>query len=168
MEPIFRFIMKIVVQSLAQTVIVLSLVLCLSPLTELWAQAALKKASFVPQWIPQARFAGYMVALDKGFYGEAGLDPTLMKGGPGKPPFEAIESGDATFCTDWLSNGIEKRASGLGIVKLCQVSQRSALLLAAKKKSGIERPQDLNGKTVGLRAGQFYSSTRRFLSEVWA
>ena len=156
MEPILRFIMKIVVQSVVLTVVVLSLVLCLSPLTELWAQTALKKASFAPQWIPQAQFAGYMVALDKGFYREVGLDLTLMKGGPEKPPFVALESGEATFCTDWLSNGIQKRASGLGIVNLSQVSQRSALMLVAKKKNGIERPQDLNGKNVGLWAGQFY------------
>ncbi len=129
------------------------------------AETALKKVSLAPQWIPQAQFAGYMVALEKGFYRDAGLDLTLLVGGPGKPPFVMLESGQATFCTDWLSNGIEKRASGLPIVNLAQISQRSALILVAKKKSGIEKPQDLNGKTVGLWAGQFELQPKVFFKK---
>ncbi len=129
------------------------------------AETTLKKVSLAPQWIPQAQFAGYMVALEKGFYRDVGIDLTLLVGGPGKPPFVMLESGQATFCTDWLSNGIEKKASGLGIVNLAQISQRSALILVAKKKRGIEEPQDLNGKTVGLWAGQFELQPKVFFQK---
>jgi NitT/TauT family transport system substrate-binding protein len=129
------------------------------------AEIALKKASFCPQWIPQAQFAGYMVALDKGFYREAGLDLNLMVGGPQKPAFVALESGEATFCTDWLSSGIEKKASGLPVVNLAQISQRSALMLIAKKKNGIERLQNLNDKKVGLWQGQFYIQPKAFFEK---
>jgi NitT/TauT family transport system substrate-binding protein len=132
------------------------------PMFALAVDAALKKASFMPQWLPQAQFAGYMVALEQGFYREEGLDVTLMVGGPGKPPLTVLGSGEATFCTDWLSNGIEKRVSGLRIVNLSQIIQRSALMLVAKKKSGIENPQDLNGKNIGLWAGQFYLQPTAF------
>ncbi len=142
-----------------------SVILCLSCfLSDLHAQD-LKKASFAPQWIPQAQFAGYMVALDKGFYKEAGIDLTLLVGGPGNPPLDAIQTGKATFCTDWLSNGIEKRSWAIDVVNLAQISQRSALVLVAKKKSGIEAPQDLNGKNVGLWAGQFYLQPRLFFQK---
>jgi NitT/TauT family transport system substrate-binding protein len=141
------------------------LVLLIPPISALGAETTLKKVSFAPQWLPQAQFAGYMVALDKGFYREGGLDLTLLVGGPGKPPFDSLKSGEATFCTDWLSNGIEKRASGLDVVNLAQISQRSALILIAKKKSGIEKPQDLNGKRVGLWAGQFYLQPKVFFQK---
>jgi len=157
--------MKSVGQRVLRTGIILSLVLCLCPLTELRAETTLKKASLAPQWLPQAQFAGYMVALEKGFYRDAGLDLTLLVGGPGKSPFVMLESGQATFCTEWLSNGIEKKASGLGIVNLAQISQRSALILVAKKKRGIEQPQDLNGKTVGLWAGQFELQPKVFFQK---
>jgi NitT/TauT family transport system substrate-binding protein len=139
--------------------------LLLQPVVSLGAETALKKASFCPQWIPQAQFAGYMVALEKGFYREAGLDLNLMVGGPQKPPFVALESGEATFCADWLSSGIEKRVSGLPIVNLAQISQRSALMLVAKKKSGIEQARDLNGKNVGLWQGQFEIQPKVFFEK---
>jgi NitT/TauT family transport system substrate-binding protein len=145
--------------------IALLALLLLQPVVSLGAETALKKVSFCPQWIPQAQFAGYMVALEKGFYREAGLDLNLMVGGPQKPPFVALESGEATFCTDWLSSGIEKRASGLPIVNLAQISQRSALMLVAKKKSGIEQAQDLNGKNVGLWQGQFEIQPKVFFEK---
>ena len=34
------------------------------------------------KWVTQAQFAGYYVAKDKGFYEEAGLDVTIVAGGP--------------------------------------------------------------------------------------
>ena len=33
---------------------------------------------FTPQWTPQAQFAGYYVAFDKGFYKEAGVDVDMQ------------------------------------------------------------------------------------------
>jgi NitT/TauT family transport system substrate-binding protein len=165
MKTNFHAIMRAVGEVGSRTVLVLCLVLWVCSVSDVGAQATLKKASFAPQWIPQAQFAGYMVALEKGFYREAGLDLTLLVGGPEKPPFVSLESGEATFCTDWLSNGIEKKASGVRIVNLAQISQHSALILVAKKKSEIEQPQDLNGKKVGLWAGQFYLQPNVFFQK---
>ena len=34
------------------------------------------------KWVTQAQFAGYYVALDKGFYEEEDLDVTILPGGP--------------------------------------------------------------------------------------
>ena len=34
------------------------------------------------KWVTQAQFAGYYVALDKGFYEEEDLDVTINPGGP--------------------------------------------------------------------------------------
>lgn len=147
---------KVVRQLVAGTMFLAWLLLFFLPVSAVEAEPVLKEASFIPQWVPQAQFAGYMVAQEKGFYREAGLNLNLMVGGPEKPPFGLLASSDATFCTGWLANGIEKRASGLRVVNLAQIVRRSALVLVAKKKSGIERPEDLNGKNVGLWAGQFY------------
>ncbi|MCX5799224.1 MAG: ABC transporter substrate-binding protein, partial [Proteobacteria bacterium] len=42
----------------------------------------LKKVVFVPQWLPQAQFAGYYVAKEKGIYKKYGIDITILRGGP--------------------------------------------------------------------------------------
>ncbi len=164
-KPYYYFITKAAAKYISKTAITVLILVLLQPVVSPGAEFALKKASFCPQWIPQAQFAGYMVALEKGFYREVGLDLNLMVGGPEKPAFVALESGEAIFCTDWLSSGIQKRASGLPIVNLAQISQRSALILVAKKKSGIEKVQDLNGKQIGLWTGQFLIQPQVFFEK---
>jgi NitT/TauT family transport system substrate-binding protein len=119
------------------------------------AEAPLKKVSMLPHWIPQAQFAGYMVAVDKGFYRDEGLDMELLAGGPARPVNEALRSGKATFCVDWLTAAIQERASGVKLVNLAQVVQRSALILVARSAGGIESPGDLDGKKVGIWPGAF-------------
>src|SRR5690606_16100108 len=104
-------------------------------------------------WIPQAQFAGYMMALEKGFYREAGIDLDLLDGGPGNPPFAALRKGETTFCTHWVTAGIEERAGGFKVVNFGQIIQRSALMLLAKKKSGITSIASLDGKKVALWGG---------------
>jgi NitT/TauT family transport system substrate-binding protein len=165
LKPYCRLIWKAAAKHVCKLGIIVWVLLLLLPVVSLGADNVLKKASFCPQWIPQAQFAGYMVALEKGFYREAGLDLNILVGGPERPAFAALESGEATFCTDWLSSGIEKRASGLPIVNLAQISQRSALILVAKKKSGIEKAQDLNGKNIGLWSGQFELQPKVFFEK---
>lgn len=134
---------------------VFTFVLCLISLAGA-QDRPMDKVSLIPQWIPQAQFAGYMVALEKGFYREAGIDMTLLDGGPSKEPFGFLATGKATFCTDWLSNGIRQRAVGQPIVALAQVVQKSSLILVAKKRSNILEPKDFESKRVGLWEGHFY------------
>ncbi len=128
-------------------------------------QKALDKVSLIPQWTPQAQFAGYMVALEKGFYRDEGIDLTLLEGGPGKEPFGILTTGKATFCTDWLTNAIRQRAIGQPIVELAQIVQKSALVLVARKDSGILKPEDFEGKKVGLWEGHFYLQPMLFFKK---
>ena len=40
--------------------------------------------SFLPAWVPQAQFAGYYVAYEKGFFKNHNIDLTILTGGPGR------------------------------------------------------------------------------------
>ena len=128
----------------------------------LYAKDAPGKVTLLPHWIPQAQFAGYMMAEEKGFYKEAGLDLELLRGGPERPAFGCLVSGKATFCVEWLSSGIRKRSAGMRLVNLAQIVQRSALMLVARKADGITTPETLNGKRVGLWGGDFEIQPRAF------
>jgi NitT/TauT family transport system substrate-binding protein len=110
----------------------------------------LEKVVFLPHWIPQAQFAGYYMALEKGFYQKQGLDVTILDGGPRKPVKALLNSGEATIASHFLSSAIKLRDEGMPVVHLSQITQRSALLLVAKKSSGIKTIHDLEGKKISV------------------
>ena len=110
----------------------------------------LKKAVFIPQWVPQAQFAGYYFAKERGIYSKHGIDLEIISGGPGRQSSDYLKDGKVDFATLWLSSGIQMRDEGVKVINIAQIMQRSALMLVAKKSSGIESPKDINGKTVGL------------------
>ena len=114
------------------------------------AAAATRKLSFIPLWSPQAQFAGYYVALEKGFYRGQGIEVEILDGGPERPADVWLEKGKADIGTLWLSEAIKKRAQGVRLVNVAQILQRSALMLVAKKSSGIRTVADFDGKTVAL------------------
>jgi NitT/TauT family transport system substrate-binding protein len=117
------------------------------------AEQTLQKASFIPLWSPQAQFAGYYTALDKGIYRKHGIDLNIMSGGPNSPTFEYLRNGKADFAVLWLTAAIQERAGGVKLINLAQVIQQSSMMMVAKKSSGITSPADMNGRKVGLWGG---------------
>lgn len=128
----------------------LALVLCLPG-----RALALKQATLLLQWLPQAQFAGYYVAREKGFYREAGVDLEIRAGGPDTLASRELAEGEVEFATMFLATGIQRRAEGMPIVHLAQIVQRSALMIVARKDSGITSPRDLDGKRVSLWDNEF-------------
>lgn len=119
-----------------------------------WA-AALKQAVLIPQWEPQAQFAGYYVALAKGFYAAAGVDMRILRGGPQAPPSRLLREGRAQFGTFFLATALRERGASLPLVNLIQFVPTSSQLLIARKSGGIEKPADLDGKRVSLWGPEF-------------
>ena len=127
------------------------------------ADGALKKASFIPLWFPQAQFAGYYVALDKGIYRKYGIDLTVLPGGSSYSAFEALREGKADFAALWLISALQRRAEGSPLVNVAQIVQHSSMLLVARKSSGISSVPHIHGKKVGVWGGDFAIVTRAFL-----
>jgi len=126
---------------------------------------SLTKATFIPQWVPQAQFAGYYVAYERGFYEKHGIDLKIIPGGPERGSDEFLKNGKAHFATMWLSAGILMRSKGVKVVNIAQMVQRSALMLVAKKSSGIQSYQDIQGKKVGLWSPIFQVQPRAFFKK---
>lgn len=129
------------------------------------AESTLKKASFMPLWSPQAQFAGFYTALEKGIYRKHGIDLTIIPGGPDRPTIEYLRSGRADFAALWLTTAIQERAAGTQLVNLAQIIQQSSMMLVAKKTSGITKPTDMNGKKVGLWGGPFLLPPQAFFKK---
>ncbi len=101
------------------------------------------------KWVPQAQFAGYFVALEKGYYEEEGLDVTILPGGPDIVPEQQVANGTAQIGVNWVASLLPHQAEGMPLVQIAQIYQKSGLLLVTKKDSGIQSPADLAGKKVG-------------------
>jgi NitT/TauT family transport system substrate-binding protein len=106
-------------------------------------------------WQPQAQFAGFYLADSKGFYREAGLDLTILHGGTDSVPADRLSSGEAHFATMFLATALERRAAGIPLVNVCQLIQRSSLLLLTRKKDRIDDIADLDGRRVAVWANEF-------------
>lgn len=75
----------------------------------------------MPLWSPQAQFAGYYVALEKGFYVRKGLDLKILKAGPGISPADALEKGHADFAVLWLTTALNHHSHGIKLKKRISV-----------------------------------------------
>src|SRR5262245_121834 len=64
------------------------------------------------QWFPQAQFAGYFAALDKGYYADEGLDVTILPGAVDIVPATVVAGGKAEFGISWIPQMLAARASG--------------------------------------------------------
>lgn len=125
---------------------------------------AARKATLVTLWSPQAQFAGYYVALEKGFYAKRGLDLTIRDAGPGINPEALLRDGAADFAVLWLSSAIRQRAQGTPVVHLAQIVPRSSLLLIARASSGIRGIKDMQGRKVSLWRGDISIPAKALLA----
>jgi NitT/TauT family transport system substrate-binding protein len=102
------------------------------------------------KWVTQAQFAGYYVAKEKGFYDEAGLDVTIKAGGPDINPSQVIAGGGADVVLDWMPSALATREKGVPLVNIAQPFQKSGMMLTCRKETGISKPEDFKGKTLGV------------------
>ncbi|WP_298929037.1 ABC transporter substrate-binding protein [uncultured Ramlibacter sp.] len=107
------------------------------------------KASLRLKWLPQAQFAGFYVAQQKGYYKEAGIDLTINPGGPNLLTENLVATGADTFGlsggTDSVLAGVEK---GLPIVSVGVAHQITPFVFVARKDGPIKSLKDFEGKKV--------------------
>ncbi|MBF6136579.1 ABC transporter substrate-binding protein [Nocardia otitidiscaviarum] len=109
----------------------------------------LTKVRLQLQWFKQGQFAGYLAAVDQGFYREQGLDVDILDGGTDIVPQTVLAQGQADFAVAWVPKALASREAGAGITEVAQIFQRSGTTQVAFAHAGIDGPADLRGKTVG-------------------
>jgi NitT/TauT family transport system substrate-binding protein len=113
--------------------------------------AELTSVSLQLQWAPQAQFAGYFAAKEQGYFEAAGLDVTILDGGPTVVPQQVGSAPDGPeFTISWVPKVLEAREAGSDLVNIAQIFQRSGTLSVSWKDSNITKPADFKGKKVGV------------------
>ncbi len=114
---------------------------------------ALRPVSMTLDWIYQGPNVGFTMALDKGFYREAGLDVTVNSGKGSGTTAQLVASKASQFgFSDGyaVANGIAK---GMQIKTIGSVFRKNPAALIVLADSGITSPKELEGKTVAMTAG---------------
>jgi NitT/TauT family transport system substrate-binding protein len=122
---------------------------------------AADKVTLQLKWVTQAQFAGYYVAKAKGYYKDADLDVTINPGGPDVAPPQVIAGGGADVIIDWMPSALASREKGVPLVNISQPFKKSGLEITCRAETGIKKPVDLKGKTIGV---WFFGNEYPFLS----
>jgi NitT/TauT family transport system substrate-binding protein len=129
------------------------------------ATKTLQQVSLQLQWVTQAQFAGYYVALEKGWYREAGIDLTIKAGGPDLIPVDLVVAGASDFGTTLLADLTVAIQKGKRVISIAQIQQRNGLLLVARNSSSIKQPEDFVGKKVGVWFGSWEAQFNALLAK---
>lgn len=87
---------------------------------------------FMPNWLPQAEYAGYYAADSLGYYAAEGLDVRIQHPRISETSFSFLKRGEAQIVLTNLSNALMAVAGGTRIVNVMQTSQTNSLLLVSR------------------------------------
>lgn len=107
----------------------------------------LEKVSLQLKWKYQYQFAGYIAAVEKGFYTEEGLDVELRPRQPDINVVNEVVSGKADYGIGGIGI-LAEYANGSPIKALAAVFQHDALVFMSRSESGIVSPYEMAGKRV--------------------
>lgn len=105
--------------------------------------------TFAPQWTPQAQFAGFYMALEKGYYENEGLDVKIVHPGVNSTTSSVrmLLEGSAQIAGQQLIQAIVERSDGMPVVNVMQITQQSGLWCVSRNP--ISTPEEMNGMKIG-------------------
>lgn len=112
-------------------------------------ETELEGISVALDWYPNANHAGLFLALDRGYYAEEGLAPDFYTPSDPTTVLQTVGAGRDTFGISYQTDVLLARAAGVPAVSVMALVQIPLLGVMVLAESGITRPRDLVGKTVG-------------------
>ena len=116
------------------------------------AMAQMDHLVFTPQWLPQAQFAGYYVAQEKGFFKEARLDVEIVHPTASEPALTRIKEDKSQATTLQLMEAMELCDFGIPLVNILQTSMNNSLVIVSRR--GMN-PMEQKGARVGVWSAGF-------------
>jgi PAS domain S-box-containing protein len=98
-------------------------------------------------WMHQFQFAGYYMALEKGFFRQAGFDVNIKEGTPDTDSIDEVLNGAAEFGVGGTET-VYARLHGKPLTVLAVIFQHSPFGVMSLASSDIDTPQDLAGQRV--------------------
>lgn len=99
-------------------------------------------------WYPNPDHSGFLVAEDKGYFEDAGLDVSLSSPSDPSLPIKLVAAGKADVAISYEPEVLLARQEGLDVVAVAGLIDQPLTSMIWLKKSKIKRVRDLKGKTV--------------------
>lgn len=127
--------------------------------------SAADKVSLRLAWLLNVQAAGYVMAKEKGFYDDAGLDVDILPGGPNINSTALVATGANTFGTNDSGQVIFGKSEGMDLVIVAACFQKYPGGVLSLEKTGIKTPKDLEGKTLAYNEGGPWAFTQAMLAK---
>ena len=102
-------------------------------------------------WVAEPEHGGFYQAQAKGYFREAGLDVTLIPGGPNAFVMQKLATGQANIGQSDSTNTLLAVNEGLPLIHIGAVFQNDPSVLMLHAENPVTRFEDLNGKTIMAR-----------------
>lgn len=104
-------------------------------------------------WLANSQYAGDFVAVDKGYFKDAGVDLRIDPGGPNIDPVSLTASGSNTIGNvSSIAAMFLARSQGVPVKAFATALQRHPFAFISTKDKNIRSPQDFVGKKIGIQA----------------
>lgn len=100
-------------------------------------------------WYPNANHAGLFLARERGFYADEALEPDFYTPSDPTTVLQTVGAGRDAFGISYQTDTLLARAAGIPVVSVLALVQGPLQGVMVLASSGITRPRDLVGKTVG-------------------
>lgn len=102
-------------------------------------------------WVAEPEHGGFYQAQARGFFKAAGLDVTLIPGGPNAFATQKVASGQAQFAQADSTNTILAIAQGIPVINFAAVFQHDPSVLLLHADNPVTRFEELAGKSIMAR-----------------
>ena len=116
-------------------------------------------------WLLNVQGAGYVMAKEKGFYEEVGLNVEIVPGGPNLNSTALVATGANTFGTNDVNGIIMGQNQGMDLVMVAACFQRHPAGVISLAEDNINEPADLVGKTLAYTEGGPWTLTKAMLAK---
>ena len=99
------------------------------------------------KWFHQFQFAGFYAALQQGYFSHAGLDVTLIEGGPTIDPVDSVIGGGADFGIGNSSLLVDFN-NGRPVIAVAAIFQHSPFVILARRDKTLHSLSDLEGRVL--------------------
>lgn len=101
-------------------------------------------------WLHSVQFAGSYLALKNGWWQEAGLEVSLLQGGPNAPVEPPVVSGTALVGISAADYTAAAVAQGAPFRIIGVAMQKNPFVIASLPANPVNEPADLMGKKIGM------------------